>query len=61
MIFIVVAAILHWNHIYHWMEEGIMTGELEIMIKLLLVKKNISTYVLFNKINYIRCSMDLLC
>ena len=25
MIFIVVAAILHWNHIYHWMEEGIMT------------------------------------
>ena len=25
MIFIVVAAMLHWNHIYHWMEEGIMT------------------------------------
>ena len=25
MIFIVIAAILHWNHIYHWMEEGIMT------------------------------------
>ena len=25
MIFIVVAAILHWNHIYHWMEEGIVT------------------------------------
>ena len=24
MIFIVVAAMLHWNHIYHWMEEGIM-------------------------------------
>ena len=25
MIFIVIAAMLHWNHIYHWMEEGIMT------------------------------------
>ena len=25
MIFIVVAAMLHWNHIYHWMEVGIMT------------------------------------
>ena len=25
MIFIVVAAMLYWNHIYHWMEEGIMT------------------------------------
>ena len=25
MIFIVVAAMLPWNHIYHWMEEGIMT------------------------------------
>ncbi|MDC1024706.1 quinol:cytochrome C oxidoreductase [Flavobacteriales bacterium] len=25
MIFIIVAAMLHWNHIYHWMEEGIMT------------------------------------
>ena len=25
MLFIVVAAVLHWNHIYHWMEEGIMT------------------------------------
>ena len=25
MLFIVVAAMLHWNHIYHWMEEGIMT------------------------------------
>ena len=25
IIFIVIAAILHWNHIYHWMEEGIMT------------------------------------
>ena len=24
MIFIVIAAMLHWNHIYHWMEEGIM-------------------------------------
>ena len=25
MIFIVIAAMLHWNHIYHWMEVGIMT------------------------------------
>ena len=25
MLFIVIAAVLHWNHIYHWMEEGIMT------------------------------------
>ena len=24
MLFIVVAAALHWNHIYHWMEPGIM-------------------------------------
>ena len=24
MLFIVVAATLHWNHIYHWMAEGIM-------------------------------------
>ena len=24
MLFIVIAAILHWNHIYHWMAEGIM-------------------------------------
>ena len=24
MIFIVIAAMLHWNHIYHWMEVGIM-------------------------------------
>ena len=24
MLFIVVAATLHWNHIYHWMEPGIM-------------------------------------
>ncbi len=24
MLFIVVAACLHWNHIYHWMAEGIM-------------------------------------
>ena len=23
MLFIVVAAALHWNHIYHWMEPGI--------------------------------------
>ena len=25
MIFIVVAALMHWNHIYHWLEPGIMT------------------------------------
>ena len=25
MIFIVIGAMLHWNHIYHWMEVGIMT------------------------------------
>ena len=25
MIFIVIAAMLHWNQIYHWMEVGIMT------------------------------------
>ena len=24
MIFIVVAALLHWNHIYHWLAPGIM-------------------------------------
>ncbi len=24
MLFIVVAAVMHWNHIYHWMEPGIM-------------------------------------
>ena len=24
MFFIVLAAILHWNHIYHWLHEGIM-------------------------------------
>ena len=25
MLLIVIAAVMHWNHIYHWMEEGIMT------------------------------------
>ena len=25
MLFIMVASILHWNHIYHWLHEGIMT------------------------------------
>ena len=25
MIFIVAAALMHWNHIYHWLEPGIMT------------------------------------
>jgi len=24
MLFIVIAAILHWNHIYHWLADGIM-------------------------------------
>ena len=24
MVFIIVAGIMHWNHIYHWMAEGIM-------------------------------------
>ena len=24
MLFIVIAAVLHWNHIYHWLAEGIM-------------------------------------
>ena len=24
MLFIVIAATLHWNHIYHWLDEGIM-------------------------------------
>jgi len=24
MLFIVVAAVLHWNHIYHWLADGIM-------------------------------------
>ena len=25
MLFIMVASIMHWNHIYHWLHEGIMT------------------------------------
>ena len=25
MLFIMVASIMHWNHIYHWLYEGIMT------------------------------------
>ena len=24
MLFIVIAAVMHWNHIYHWLEPGIM-------------------------------------
>ena len=28
MLLIVIAAVMHWNHIYHWMEEGIMTSTL---------------------------------
>lgn len=24
MLFIIIAAIMHWNHIYHWLHEGIM-------------------------------------
>ena len=24
MLFIMVASIMHWNHIYHWLHEGIM-------------------------------------
>ena len=24
MLFIMIASILHWNHIYHWLHEGIM-------------------------------------
>ena len=24
MVFIIVAGIMHWNHIYHWMADGIM-------------------------------------
>ena len=27
MLFIVIAATLHWNHIYHWLAEGIMDPE----------------------------------
>ena len=27
MLFIVIAATLHWNHIYHWMDDGIMDPE----------------------------------
>ena len=24
MLFIMIAAIMHWNHIYHWLHEGVM-------------------------------------
>ena len=24
MLFIILASIMHWNHIYHWLHEGIM-------------------------------------
>ena len=27
MLLIMVAAIMHWNHIYHWLHEGIMDPE----------------------------------
>tara|TARA_B110000444_G_C18795497_1_gene574621 strand:+ start:330 stop:1538 length:1209 start_codon:yes stop_codon:yes gene_type:complete len=27
MLFIVIAATLHWNHIYHWLDDGIMDPE----------------------------------
>ena len=29
MLFIMVAAIMHWNHIYHWLHDGIMDPESE--------------------------------
>ena len=39
MLFIVVAAALHWNHIYHWMEPGITDPTAENYDKIIAGKK----------------------
>ena len=39
MLFIMVASIMHWNHIYHWLQEGIMDPVSEHYDKILAGKE----------------------
>ena len=39
MLFIVIAATLHWNHIYHWLAEGVMDPESDYYDKIIAGKE----------------------
>ena len=40
MLFIMIASIMHWNHIYHWLHEGIMDPESEHYDKIIAGKES---------------------
>ena len=61
MIFIVVAAILHWNHIYHWMEEGIMTEGAPNYDKIIAGKEAYSSPIFFLVRSLIYVSVWIYC
>ena len=55
MLFIVIAAALHWNHIYHWMEPGIMDPEADNYDKIIAGKEPYlnSTFFLIRSFIYV--------
>ena len=55
MLFIMVAAIMHWNHIYHWLHEGIMDAENENYDKIIAGKESYlnATFFIIRTIIYL--------
>jgi hypothetical protein len=55
MLFIMVAAIMHWNHIYHWLHEGIMDPENENYDKIIAGKESYlnATFFIIRTIIYL--------
>ena len=55
MLFIVIAATLHWNHIYHWLAEGVMDPESDYYDKIIAGKEAYlnSTFFLIRSFLYV--------
>ena len=55
MLFIVIAATLHWNHIYHWLAEGVMDPESAYYDKIIAGKEAYlnSTFFLIRSFLYV--------